>query len=355
MGWFINCGGEPKGPLSERQIVAMLRAGARLDAVAREVDTHWHEPAEYPPFAKALAWAEDPTHASERAPRRARMTALMAVGGVVLLSTFAVLRASQAWESRAPIAESGAKVVALSDTAAPSNARRAADLTALAANEAPAEATSPGTRDACNVEELWFRGRDLTPAQRRTNVVQNLEKWTPDCRRRALEGLCRMGCEGILSEALLAAAPKEERASLAKLRAEHNRDAAQRARAIYGEIVELGHYAAAVTSNGAVNKDVPSAQPPTAADDAAWCEARAPNDAERTAAIGRELETDGALPPGGYWMKEALRVLQNCLRCGENRWSCDDVPRLLKSADDEIRAYDHRAEAEKRVAAARFR
>jgi hypothetical protein len=191
----------------------------------------------------------------------------------------------------------------------------------------------------CDIEALWYRGAELTPLQRRASIAETVDGWTTECRWQAMEGLCRSGCDGLLSDTLLNAAPKGERATLAKLRSERNHDVALRGRALYTELNDIARWALPTT-----RADQPATKTPLNLD---ACQEHMAKDAARIEGIRQELDGAGPHPAGGFWIKEALAALQSC--CDSDRSQCADVARFLKSADDDIRERDHRAEADKRA------
>lgn len=341
MSWYVTVGGEPMGPLAETQVVAMLRAGMRLDGVARTIDNHWWDPASYPPFAEALLMANEmpsdmPVELGPRAQRSfGKVMAALSGGAAILAGVFF-------WQTsptpRAPEVRAAEP--------APTEVH---DVTQVAL-DAPAPAAE------CDVEKLWFHGEGLTPAERRSNVILTAENWTPDCRWRAMDGVCKSGCDGLLSEVLLNASPKAERATLTRLRAEKNRDAALRGRAIYGEAAQLGHDVAGDAPPKAGKKLVgpPEAIPNVVVDEAS-CAAQAKAVGARVDDVRQKLEGPPPVAVGGFWMKETLRAVKGCVDCAGDRTPCADVARFLKNADDDIKEYEKGGDLGRKTVAARGR
>src|SRR5215471_5584985 len=326
MSWYVNAGGEPMGPLPERQVIAMLLDGVRIEAVARQLDKHWWDPAAYPPFAQALLEAQNKAGKEPEAqpPLRPRRR-------VIWLGACLSLFAGLAWWASPKVQRAAAETAAADPSAAadPREEPRAAP---------PVELAAPPIAP-CDIEALWFRGAELTPAQRRANIAETVNGWTGDCRRQAMESLCRSGCDGLLSDTLLNAAPKGERAALAKLRSDRNHDVALRGRALYTELSDIARWALPTPRT-----EQPAAKAPLNLD---ACQEHMAKDAARIEGIRQELEGAGPHPAGGFWIKEALTALESC--CESDRSQCADVARFLKSADDDIRERDHRAETDKRA------
>lgn len=324
MSWYVNAGGEPMGPLPERQVIAMLRGGVHIEAVARQLDKHWWDPTAYPPFAEALREGR-----AKALPEADPLPQVRPRRGVIWLGSCLSLFAGLAWWASPSLQGAVAQPAVTLATADPQAEPRAAP---------PVELAAPPIAP-CDIEALWFRGADLTPAQRRGNIVETVDGWTTECRWQAMESLCRGGCDGLLSDTLLNAAPKGERAALAKLRSERNHGVALRGRALYSEVSEIARWALpARTAEQAA---------PKAPLNLDACQEHMSKDAARIQGIRQELDGAGPHPAGGFWMKEALSALQAC--CDSDRSQCGDVARFLKSADDDIRERDHRAEADKRA------
>ncbi|HEY3595495.1 MAG TPA: hypothetical protein VGL13_16520, partial [Polyangiaceae bacterium] len=173
MNWYVTAGGEPMGPLAEQQVITMLRAGMRFEAVARNVDQDWWDPMQYPPFAEALATAD------LRAPeieigvpeRRWFGKTMAALGGV------AAILGALAWWGESP----RGYVPAIGAEPEPADIHEVAE---------PVGAAGARAND-CDVEKIWFRGESLTPAERRANVILAVENWSTDCRWRAMDAVCQ--------------------------------------------------------------------------------------------------------------------------------------------------------------------
>lgn len=326
MSWYVNASGEPMGPLQEREVIAMLRSGVRIEAVARQLDKHWWDPMAYPPFAQALLEAQGKNE-KEPEPR----PQVRPRGRVIWLGASLSLFAGLAWWASPRVHHAAAQPAAAEPLVAtdPEEEPRAAP---------PVELAAPPI-GPCDIEALWFQGAELTPAQRRARIAETVSGWTRDCRAQALESLCRSGCDGLLSDTLLNAAPKGERAALAKLRSERNHDVALRGRALYTELSDIARWALP-----APRTEPPATKAPSNLD---TCREHMVKDAARIDGIRQELEGAGPHPAGGFWIKEALTALEIC--CESDRSRCADVARSLKSADDDIRERDHRAEADKRA------
>jgi hypothetical protein len=312
------------GPLPERQVIAMLRGGVHIEAVARQLDKHWWDPTAYPPFAAALLEAQGQAEAPESWPQVRPRRRVIWLGACLSLLTGLAWWASPT--VRRAAGQPGAEQFAAVD---PQAEPRAAP---------PVELTAPPIAP-CDIEALWFRGEQLTPAQRRANIAETVGGWSTDCRWQAMESLCRGGCDGLLSDTLLSAAPKGERAALAKLRSERNHDVALRGRALYTELSEIARWALPPAHTEQAASKIPAILEA--------CQEHIAKDAVRIEGIRQELDGAGPHPAGGFWMKEALAALQSC--CESDRSQCADVARFLKSADDDIRERDHRAEADKRA------
>jgi hypothetical protein len=370
MSWYVTAGGEPMGPLPERQVISMLRSGVRLQAVARDVDKHWWDPMRYPPFAEAISQGEaqalalslgQPQVETTQSRRgSAKTAAVIAVG----LSLFAGLAWWSGLSGRDPMAH-----LAETSTAESHDEAEVHDVAEVALG-------STSRSSDCDVEKLWFRGEGLTPAERRANVILAVENWSTDCRWRAMDGICQNGCDGLLSEALLNASPKAERAALTRLRAERNRGVATRSRAIYADVMQLsrdvvpsGASAGSNGGTGAQGSPGASRGARKSADDApamgetATCAASGTDaiggnggTASRIDALRQKLDGPPSVAVGAFWMKEALRAIESCADCGGDRTHCTEVARFLKSADDDIRGYEKKGELDRKtVAVARGR
>jgi hypothetical protein len=343
MSWYVTAGGEPMGPLPEKQVIAMLRAGVRLDAVARHIDKHWWDPAAYPPFADAMSTAaEVPSDMPvELGPRVQRSFGKV----VAALCGSAALLAGVAWWR--------------GGVGGPAPELQGAESTPTEIHDVTRVELGAPTRSAdCDVERLWFRGEGLTPAERRANVILAVENWTTDCRWRAMDGICQNGCDGLLSEVLLNASPKSERTALTRLRAEKNHDVALRSRAIYVDVAQLGNDVVGDPAPRAGRKSGHAKGDPASANAGVAdpsCAELGPGEGARADELRQKLDDPPAIAVGGFWMKEALRAVKSCIDCAGDRTQCGEVARFLKNADDDIKEYEKGGELGRKTVAARAR
>jgi hypothetical protein len=371
MNWHVSAGGAPIGPLSENQVITMLRAGLKIVAVAYEGAREWSDPRTHPPFAEALSLADTPTNADslEQGPSHTHAASLepapafadvhpsvqplvqvtvkpaarskSKLGQVGLLCGSLCLGAALAWwaaaRGRVAAAESGKAEQSSRATAVPGEARSSAQ---------PA--------DPCDVEKLWFMSEELTPSERQERVTHQVEAWPADCRFEAMNRLCRNSCEGMLSDLLVAAAVPGEREVLAKLRADTNRDVTARGRASYKNLTELAQYALSIVSSPRTsNRDPKRApEPESAAVASDSCLARMAKDFARVDDLRKSLDGEkGPLPAGGFWLAQALTASRSCLDCGDDRSQCAEMNKFLKSADEDIREHERKVEADKKLGA----
>ena len=54
MNWYVTSGGERIGPVSEEQVVEMIRSGTDVAWVRRDGEEGWLNPRENVPFARAI-------------------------------------------------------------------------------------------------------------------------------------------------------------------------------------------------------------------------------------------------------------------------------------------------------------
>jgi hypothetical protein len=362
MNWYVSAGGGPIGPLPEDRVVALIRGGMRLVAVYREGGREWVDPRSCPPFAAAVSGAPiatpqpvdaesvppaaqvepvAPPRRDAPSPRNAPLPKVAKFWGWIGGSMGLV--GGLVWWA---ITQGN---VATAEQSRPKPIEGNAPVAMAAAS--PASEPIP----ACDIEKLWSAD-DSAPGQRRAKVMLAVEGWTPDCRFHALQGVCINGCDGLLADLIVGAAPKTERPALAKLRAQKNRDVALRGRALYGEVDKLGHYAISIMSSprSSIYRKSHPAEPQAASstvkDDG--CVERMKSDLGRVKEIRDKLEAPGPLPVAGFWMKEALSATESCLDCKDDRSPCRDILRFLTGADDELRSYERKIEADAKLAGA---
>lgn len=227
-----------------------------------------------------------------------------------------------------------------------------ASSSALQAAAAASDTAAPTAQD-CDAQALWF-GSTLPVDGRADAFINTLRGWTPECRRKAFEGMCSSGCSEVVTDKVIAASTSAERSDLLMIRMTRNRRAAAIGRDLYSKVNAIAKYAKSIrgTPRGSAYHKPNASDYEYAAElvDGNPCLDRMRKDFTRIKDLSNELKAQlSSAPSGTVALTSALSFIRGCVDCSDDRSSCDLATEPLENVKENLAEVDKLIAADQRA------